>query len=572
MSRKPRKQVILAAYFPGVNNTTVWSRPAVEEPDRVRVVRPPRPDGRARQARLLLPRRRAAPARAARQDPRPRHRRAARHADRAHRAGRGHRRTSAWPARSTPRSTSRTSWPASWPRSTTCRAGGRRGTWSRRPTRSPARTSAAAASSTTPTATCAPASSSSVARELWDSWARRRDRRRRSDRARSCATAPPGAFAHRGAQFDIARQLQRAAQPAGPPGHPAGRRQRRRAASWRRAPPTPSSAGTPRSPTGRRSTPTPRAGWPSTAAAPDELKILPAVSFVLGDTPRTRPTSAPRTSAASRSARRRRSCCSSRCGTATCRPTTPTARCPTSTPTSSATSIIQGRARMHPDPLKTAAEWRALAEAKQLSIRDLIIEATGRQTFVGTPSQVADADGRRSCRPTAPTASSWRPHLTPTGLDDFVDQVVPLLQERGVLRTEYADHDAARAPGAAAGRALRPGRSSGPRRTQGGSAWGCARPHRRPIATLSRSSGPALVGDRSGEDDVGVELGQHVDRERPGGDERAAGADGAGGGQVAGRVADDPGAIQRVPAATTAVARWATAAAISSARSAWSSP
>ena len=29
------------------------------------------------------------------------------------------------------------------------------------------------------------------------------------------------------------------------------------------------------------------------------------------------------------------------------------------------------------------------------------------------------------------------PHLTPTGLDDFVDRVAPLLQERGVLRAEY---------------------------------------------------------------------------------------------------------------------------------------
>jgi hypothetical protein len=29
------------------------------------------------------------------------------------------------------------------------------------------------------------------------------------------------------------------------------------------------------------------------------------------------------------------------------------------------------------------------------------------------------------------------PHLTPHGLDDFVDQVVPLLQERGAFRTEY---------------------------------------------------------------------------------------------------------------------------------------
>ena len=29
------------------------------------------------------------------------------------------------------------------------------------------------------------------------------------------------------------------------------------------------------------------------------------------------------------------------------------------------------------------------------------------------------------------------PHLTPHGLDDFVDEVVPLLQERGSLRDEY---------------------------------------------------------------------------------------------------------------------------------------
>ena len=31
------------------------------------------------------------------------------------------------------------------------------------------------------------------------------------------------------------------------------------------------------------------------------------------------------------------------------------------------------------------------------------------------------------------------PHLTPHGLDEFVDRVVPLLQERGVFRTEYEE-------------------------------------------------------------------------------------------------------------------------------------
>lgn len=29
------------------------------------------------------------------------------------------------------------------------------------------------------------------------------------------------------------------------------------------------------------------------------------------------------------------------------------------------------------------------------------------------------------------------PHLTPGGLDEFVDRVVPLLQERGVFRADY---------------------------------------------------------------------------------------------------------------------------------------
>jgi hypothetical protein len=29
------------------------------------------------------------------------------------------------------------------------------------------------------------------------------------------------------------------------------------------------------------------------------------------------------------------------------------------------------------------------------------------------------------------------PHITPGGLDEFADKVVPLLQERGVFRTDY---------------------------------------------------------------------------------------------------------------------------------------
>jgi hypothetical protein len=31
------------------------------------------------------------------------------------------------------------------------------------------------------------------------------------------------------------------------------------------------------------------------------------------------------------------------------------------------------------------------------------------------------------------------PHINPGGLDDFVDQVVPVLRERGRFRTEYTE-------------------------------------------------------------------------------------------------------------------------------------
>ncbi|MDI6104028.1 LLM class flavin-dependent oxidoreductase [Actinoplanes sp. NEAU-A12] len=100
-------------------------------------------------------------------------------------------------------------------------------------------------------------------------------------------------------------------------------------------------------------------------------------------------------------------------------------------------TIIKGRAGMYPDRLATAAEWRARAEAKSLSIRDLIIEVTGRQNFIGTPARVAEQLDEY-VQTDACDGFILVSHLTPAGLDDFVEQVVPLLQDRGVFRTEYA--------------------------------------------------------------------------------------------------------------------------------------
>ncbi|RKT88412.1 FMN-dependent oxidoreductase, nitrilotriacetate monooxygenase family [Saccharopolyspora antimicrobica] len=101
-------------------------------------------------------------------------------------------------------------------------------------------------------------------------------------------------------------------------------------------------------------------------------------------------------------------------------------------------TIAKGRAsvRRHRDPVATARQWRELAEAKQLSIRELIIEVTARQSFIGTASRVA-AEMNRFVQEDACDGFILVPHLTPGGLDEFADAVVPLLQERGVYRTEY---------------------------------------------------------------------------------------------------------------------------------------
>ncbi|MFD4570716.1 NtaA/DmoA family FMN-dependent monooxygenase [Streptomyces sp. NPDC058417] len=100
--------------------------------------------------------------------------------------------------------------------------------------------------------------------------------------------------------------------------------------------------------------------------------------------------------------------------------------------------IARGRAqvRMYRDPLAVANEWRALAEANNWSIRDLVIETGNRQNFVGSPQTIARTIDDY-VQADASDGFILVPHLTPGGLDAFADQVVPLLQERGVYRTEY---------------------------------------------------------------------------------------------------------------------------------------
>jgi FMN-dependent oxidoreductase (nitrilotriacetate monooxygenase family) len=111
---------------------------------------------------------------------------------------------------------------------------------------------------------------------------------------------------------------------------------------------------------------------------------------------------------------------------------------PTVDPALGEHTIARGRAsvRMYRDPIATANEWRAKAEAENLTSRELIIEVTGRQNFIGSPVTVARTINE-FVQADASDGFILVPHVTPDGLAPLVDKVVPLLQELGVYRTEY---------------------------------------------------------------------------------------------------------------------------------------
>jgi FMN-dependent oxidoreductase (nitrilotriacetate monooxygenase family) len=105
-------------------------------------------------------------------------------------------------------------------------------------------------------------------------------------------------------------------------------------------------------------------------------------------------------------------------------------------PDVSAPSVSQGRANLQQDVVATARRWRDKAAAEGWSIRQLVMEVTARQAFIGGPVTVADAMNRY-VQGGGSDGFILVPHLTPTGLDDFATKVVPLFQEWGVFRADY---------------------------------------------------------------------------------------------------------------------------------------
>ncbi len=76
---------------------------------------------------------------------------------------------------------------------------------------------------------------------------------------------------------------------------------------------------------------------------------------------------------------------------------------------------------------------------RPFTLREVAIKwglSVGMPQIVGTPEQVAD-QLEHIWQETGCTGYNMTPHIMPSSVEDFVDQVVPILQKKGVYRTEY---------------------------------------------------------------------------------------------------------------------------------------
>ncbi|MFJ9952373.1 NtaA/DmoA family FMN-dependent monooxygenase [Kitasatospora sp. NPDC091207] len=268
-------------------------------------------------------------------------------------------------------------------------------------------------------------------RELWDSWA---EGDVRADAAAGQFVRPgAGTFAHRGTHFDIAGRF---TTPRGPQGHPviiqAGESDVGREFAASDAEIIFSKYNQPEQ--ARAFYRDVKSRLARYGRRPEDLKILPTATAVVADTDEeaaayadeiTRAQVSPQTAIAHLEGVWGRDLSAY----------DPDGPLPDIDPEPDA-HLLKGHSVFRKGREETARRWRKLAEERNLSIRQLMIEVHGGQNFVGSPRTVADTIDR-FVQNDAADGFILVPLLTPDGLDDFVDRVVPILQEKGVFREDY---------------------------------------------------------------------------------------------------------------------------------------
>jgi FMN-dependent oxidoreductase (nitrilotriacetate monooxygenase family) len=275
-----------------------------------------------------------------------------------------------------------------------------------------------------------------TATELWDSW-RGDEIIADAGTGQFLATPTPGAFGHKDAFFDIEGQFN---VPRGPQGRPvifqAGDSDEGRDFAASSADAIFSRHSTLKD--GQAFYADVKGRLPKFGRTRDQLLILPAATFVLGDTD---------AEAADIAREVRRAQVSPATALRFIEQLWNTelpdfdvdGPLPDFDPVVSDTLISEGRASVRQfakDPVALADEWRARAADGKLSAREVVIETTGRQSFIGSPQSVATTIND-FVQADAADGYILVPHITPDGLAPFVDKVVPLLQERGVFRADY---------------------------------------------------------------------------------------------------------------------------------------
>ncbi|MFD7669636.1 NtaA/DmoA family FMN-dependent monooxygenase [Streptomyces anulatus] len=271
----------------------------------------------------------------------------------------------------------------------------------------------------------------SVARMLWDSWAA--DDLRADAASGVFARAGAGRFAHRGRHFDIAGRF---TTPPGPQGHPviiqSGESDAGREFAASEAEVVFSKHN--RLGAARDFYRDVKRRLATYGRSPDDLLILPTANAVVADTDAeaaayadeiARDLVSPQTAIAHLEAVWGRDLSAY----------DPDGPLPGVEPQDDA-HFLKGHSVFRRDRAATARQWRGLAAERGLSIRELVIEVGGRPTFVGSPRTVADAIDH-FVQTEGADGFVLVPHLTPGGLDDVVDRVVPLLQEKGSFRADY---------------------------------------------------------------------------------------------------------------------------------------
>ncbi|WP_029135453.1 NtaA/DmoA family FMN-dependent monooxygenase [Nakamurella lactea] len=270
----------------------------------------------------------------------------------------------------------------------------------------------------------------SAARTLWDSWTD--DDLIADRRSGRFAAEGAGRFSHRGQHFDIAGEF---TVPRSPQGHPvviqAGDSADGRDFAAAQADVIFTRHGTLEA--GQAFYADVKSRLAAHGRTPDSLKIMPGVSVVVGDTD---------AEAEEKAAHIRSQQVSGATAIATAEllwgidlsDRDPDGPLPLQDPVVGS-GVVRGRVGFT-DPVATVAQWREAAESHGWSLRQTVIAQQNRQSFIGSADTIAR---QLDSYVQADAADGYIlvPHLTPGGLDDFVAKVVPLLRERGVFRSEY---------------------------------------------------------------------------------------------------------------------------------------